>query len=305
MKKVLVVALVAFLIVPSARGIATALNAAKDFVGLGAVANGFLGTTTASANFALSGPLSGGAAAYSFKAIPQVNSQKQLLPTTQPFSIWSSDGSTVNGVCLMCTVAAGGCPNVLADATNPTYCNPTWLVGAASNCATTSFVSINMSGGQPRLTPGGFGSSYGIWFKTQQTTETRIQLGDLISRGSDDWTANTADFIYCNDSGANCNIAGGDVTTWYTFTNDNSGGGTQTNTGITVDTTWHHFFRVWNGTGIDFYIDGVKVTTHTTNLPSNAVFVQTPAVMGCSPTGSAGGIGYLQWTVGYSLPWSP
>lgn len=60
-------------------------------------------------------------------------------------------------------------------------------------------------------------------------------------------------------------------TNYYCFTNDNSGGGTATDSGIASDTNPHRFqIQETNSTNWKFWIDGVLVCTNTTNRPAGA-----------------------------------
>lgn len=57
---------------------------------------------------------------------------------------------------------------------------------------------------------------------------------------------------------------------WWAWSNDGSGGGTLTNTGVTPSshTAYTLEIEIVSTTELRFYIDGVLVATHTTNLPS-------------------------------------
>lgn len=71
---------------------------------------------------------------------------------------------------------------------------------------------------------------------------------------------------------------GSSDTTWKAYSNDNSGGGTVTDTGVTVstDTTYVFKISVVSTSSVEFYIstdNGVTFTlvaTHTTNLPASS-----------------------------------
>jgi len=103
-------------------------------------------------------------------------------------------------------------------------------------------------------------------------TSTRIWVGSFSSNpaGSDDPTLDGMGFRFSTVASD---------TTWQAFTNDNSGGGTITDTGITVSlsTAYILVIVVESTSSIKFYIStdvGVSfslVATHTTNLPTGSI----------------------------------
>jgi len=94
------------------------------------------------------------------------------------------------------------------------------------------------------------------------TTNVRIFLGFGPFQSTTDPTANVVAFRL--DTAVDGN--------YYCYTNDNSGGGTATDSTIASDSNGHRFeIRETNGTNFLFYIDGVLRCTNTTNLPSAAM----------------------------------
>lgn len=87
----------------------------------------------------------------------------------------------------------------------------------------------------------------------------------------------------------------------------NAGGGTQTRTDITgtLDMTKNHLLRatVVSGASVKFYVDGVLVATHTTNIPSGGFASESPVTMGItndSGVATARSLGFSGGTVSWN-----
>jgi len=106
---------------------------------------------------------------------------------------------------------------------------------------------------------------FSTWLTIQSTDDTRYFFGfGPADMSTDDLTGHLAWFRW-----------NGQVdTTFKCITNDNSGGGTITDSGVTAPDVngWHRFeIRETNGTNFLFYIDGTLVCTHTANLPTGGM----------------------------------
>lgn len=103
---------------------------------------------------------------------------------------------------------------------------------------------------------------FSTWLTVQSTVDTRYLFGfGPADLSSDDITAHLAWFRW-----------NGQVdSTWQCITNDNSGGGTISDSGVTApDVNGYHRFEIQetNATSWKFYIDGVLKCTNTTNMPT-------------------------------------
>jgi len=107
---------------------------------------------------------------------------------------------------------------------------------------------------------------YEVKIRLEQTTNQRIALGYASCASSTAATA-SADPT-CHLAWLRADTSASD-TTWQSVTNDNSGGGTVSDTGVTIDTNAVVFRIKRTGSNVYFYSgsSSTPVTTHTTNLP--------------------------------------
>lgn len=93
-------------------------------------------------------------------------------------------------------------------------------------------------------------------------TNLRIWVGAFSATpmASDDPTIHGVGFRYSTTSGS---------VNWQAWSNDGSGGGTLTNTGVTPNshTAYTLEIEIVSTSSVRFYINGTLVATHTTNLP--------------------------------------
>ena len=80
---------------------------------------------------------------------------------------------------------------------------------------------------------------------------------------------------------------------WWTWSNDGSGGGTLTNTGVTPasHTAYTLEIEIISTAEIRFYIDGALVATHTTNLPGST----TSLIPHCKVRTLANSVRSIRW----------
>jgi hypothetical protein len=279
----------------------TRINLTNQATGLLPIANAGTATATAAAGTVLAGPASGGAAAYSFRVPMQILETAHLAtPKTRLIAFLIADGSTVNGTGFNAAVTAGGCTETLANATLGTHCAQTW---GATTC-TNDFGHWAFGSSNPKIKTLQTSAIFFTRMALVQTTDTRAWFGfgcdNTGFRNSDDPAATAiACFHYCNDgAGAGCSA---DLTTWQAYTNDTAGGGSTSDTGITVDTNNHTFLIVDIGTGFDFYIDGVSVATRSDNLPAAGTLLSVGG-FACSPQ-STGGTFRYSWGGMTFAPW--
>jgi hypothetical protein len=85
--------------------------------------------------------------------------------------------------------------------------------------------------------------------------------GSVVQYNATDPANNGAAFRYSTDASD---------TNWMAWTNDGSGGGTLTDTGVAVSANTAYTLRIDLGASdVTFYVNGVVKATHTTNLPGS------------------------------------
>lgn len=157
------------------------------------------------------------------------------------------------------------------------YLDSAWTTIAAEGVTSTlpalqrmSTSSANGNAGRTQTYPSGLGSAVfypgkSMLFQTymqSSNTNVLLWLGFGPNQSTTDPTANVVAFRL--DTSVD--------THYYCYTNDNSGGGTATDSGIASDANGHRFeIRETNATNYKFYIDGSVVCTNTTNLPAAAM----------------------------------
>lgn len=127
---------------------------------------------------------------------------------------------------------------------------------------TTSINNVASVSGQLGEYPRRWEPSVVFVVKPVDTTSARIWIG-LVSgvSTSDDPAANIAAFRYSTAADAGNGQ-------WRAYTNDGSGGGTITDTGVPILTQRYALGIELTATEVVFRIDGVVVATHTTDLPA-------------------------------------
>lgn len=239
-----------------AQGTRTLFNMANDVFGIGNVANGMTGAATTSATYVLSGPASGAAAAYSFKAYPfsQFNGFPLVPSETQSECMATGTSMTCIG-----STADSSRPDVLATSTSPSYTqavSDTTGAGCGSflvdntetwytekNATMTAYLALNTTGLSRNYW--GFVNGGNLFC----LTESNIANAIAVFRAS----PTSANYI-----GQATDAIGTDVVTC--------------DTTVPIDTNFH-FFRIAFNTslpGVDFFVDDMTTAkcSITSNYPS-------------------------------------
>lgn len=246
------------------------VNLTRDVLGLLPVANGGTGVATASANYIFAGPLSGAAAAPSFKTFASAMGAVPL-PNTRRWTLVQATGSTTLGTGDIFT-QGGTIANAAASATAPSVTQFTTTTTNANVASETG--NLNYVVGR---------TLYRQDYRILSTTTTRRDWWGLSDQtvatmgAADDPAGNYAAFLYSSVVGAN----------FMCVTKDNA---TQSSvsSGVAADTSLHYFEILENpGVSFLFYIDGVLVRTAIVNLPTTATplrYVSTVTCVVCTPT---------------------
>jgi hypothetical protein len=242
---------------------ATKVNLSNQASGILPVANAGTGSATTTATYSLAGPLSGAAAAYSFKSIPVTTPHGVSKPNTARISRMVISGAAPAPIQLL------GMPGPIAQicdggASAATSTLPTRCLGPAGGWPDAGW---SLSGSLAVMTFGDF-HEYEIYAALQRTTTFRItwglQPGPIGACTAYDADCAAARFYACNNLGCTeanfkCRIK------------DTVGGTTSTaDSGVPIDTNFHRFGIVSTGSAYNFFIDGTQVCSFASNLPSTS-----------------------------------
>jgi hypothetical protein len=262
---------------------ATQINLTTNVTGLLPVANGGTGVATANAGTVFGRPQTAGSGAPGFYTYAAVLGSIPL-PNTGRSTLSEAVGDGTQNLGDEANFSGTTITNNVATSTAP----PTVTVGTSAANGNVASISGNLNyvvGRNPyyqyRWTAANI-TTRRDWIATL-TDQTSATMG-----ASDNPAGNYAGFWFCADgAGTACQKNGSsfDATTYWCVTKDNT---TQqlTDSAVTADTSAHEFEVYESAAGIyDFYIDGTKVCTNSTNPPTSGAVLRysnTVTCIGCA-----------------------